>query len=51
MIGFLVGQVMQKSKGKANPQMANEMLKTVEDITKALKKQHQQEKFSLPRFQ
>ena len=28
VIGFLVGQVMQKSKGKANPQMANEMLKT-----------------------
>ena len=26
VIGFLVGQVMQKSKGKANPQMANEML-------------------------
>lgn len=28
VIGFLVGQVMQKSKGKANPQMANEMLKS-----------------------
>lgn len=28
VIGFLVGQVMQKSKGKANPQMANELLKT-----------------------
>jgi len=27
VIGFLVGQVMQKSRGKANPQMANEMLK------------------------
>ena len=27
VIGFLVGQVMQKSKGKANPQMANKMLK------------------------
>ena len=27
VIGFLVGQVMQKSKGKANPQMANQMLK------------------------
>jgi len=27
VIGFLVGQVMQKSKGKANPQMANELLK------------------------
>ncbi len=27
VIGFLVGQVMQKSKGKANPQMANEMLR------------------------
>jgi aspartyl-tRNA(Asn)/glutamyl-tRNA(Gln) amidotransferase subunit B len=27
VIGFLVGQVMQRSKGKANPQMANEMLK------------------------
>ncbi len=28
VIGFLVGQVMQKSKGKANPKMANELLKT-----------------------
>ncbi len=28
VIGFLVGQVMQKSKGKANPQMANELLKS-----------------------
>jgi len=28
VIGFLVGQVMQRSKGKANPQMANELLKT-----------------------
>ena len=27
VIGFLVGQVMQRSKGKANPQMANQMLK------------------------
>ena len=27
VIGFLVGQVMQRSKGKANPQMANEMLR------------------------
>ncbi len=27
VIGFLVGQVMQKSKGKANPQMANELLR------------------------
>ena len=27
VIGFLVGQVMQKSRGKANPQMANELLK------------------------
>ena len=27
VIGFLVGQVMQKSRGKANPQMANEMLR------------------------
>ena len=27
VIGFLVGQVMQKSKGKANPQMANQLLK------------------------
>lgn len=27
VIGFLVGQVMQKSKGKANPQMVNDMLK------------------------
>ncbi|MFT5571227.1 MAG: aspartyl-tRNA(Asn)/glutamyl-tRNA(Gln) amidotransferase subunit B [Cryomorphaceae bacterium] len=26
VIGFLVGQVMQKSKGKANPQMANQLL-------------------------
>lgn len=26
VIGFLVGQVMQRSKGKANPQMANELL-------------------------
>jgi aspartyl-tRNA(Asn)/glutamyl-tRNA(Gln) amidotransferase subunit B len=26
-LGFLVGQVMQKSKGKANPQMVNEILK------------------------
>ncbi len=26
VIGFLVGQVMQRSKGKANPQMANQML-------------------------
>ncbi|MBU5669097.1 Asp-tRNA(Asn)/Glu-tRNA(Gln) amidotransferase subunit GatB [Peptoniphilus sp. MSJ-1] len=25
-LGFLVGQVMKKSKGKANPQMANELL-------------------------
>ncbi|MEM7357671.1 MAG: Asp-tRNA(Asn)/Glu-tRNA(Gln) amidotransferase subunit GatB [Pseudomonadota bacterium] len=27
VIGFLVGQVMQRSKGKANPQMANQLLK------------------------
>lgn len=27
VIGFLVGQVMQKSRGKANPQMANQLLK------------------------
>lgn len=26
VIGFLVGQVMQKSQGKANPQMANKLL-------------------------
>ena len=26
VIGFLVGQVMQKSKGKANPQMVNQLL-------------------------
>lgn len=26
VIGFLVGQVMQKSKGKANPQIANQLL-------------------------
>ncbi len=27
VIGFLVGQVMQKSQGKANPQIANQLLK------------------------
>jgi aspartyl-tRNA(Asn)/glutamyl-tRNA(Gln) amidotransferase subunit B len=27
LIGFLVGQVMKKTKGKANPQMVNELLK------------------------
>lgn len=27
VIGFLVGQVMQKTKGKANPQMVNELLR------------------------
>ena len=27
VIGFLVGQVMQRSQGKANPQMANQLLK------------------------
>ena len=27
VIGFLVGQVMQRSRGKANPQMANQLLK------------------------
>ena len=27
VLGFLVGQVMQKSKGKANPQMANQILR------------------------
>ena len=27
VIGFLVGQVMQRSKGKANPQLANQMLR------------------------
>lgn len=26
VVGFLVGQVMKKSRGKANPQMANELL-------------------------
>jgi aspartyl-tRNA(Asn)/glutamyl-tRNA(Gln) amidotransferase subunit B len=26
-IGFLVGQVMKKSKGQANPQMAQELIK------------------------
>jgi aspartyl-tRNA(Asn)/glutamyl-tRNA(Gln) amidotransferase subunit B len=26
-IGFLVGRVMKKSKGKANPQMAQELIK------------------------
>jgi aspartyl-tRNA(Asn)/glutamyl-tRNA(Gln) amidotransferase subunit B len=28
VFGFLVGQVMKKSKGKANPQLANEMLRS-----------------------
>ncbi len=28
LIGFFVGQVMQRSKGKANPGMVNELLKT-----------------------
>ena len=27
LIGFLVGQVMKTTKGKANPQMVNELLK------------------------
>lgn len=27
-LGFLVGQLMKKTKGKANPQLANEILKT-----------------------
>ena len=27
VLGFLVGQVMKKSKGKANPQMVNPMIK------------------------
>jgi aspartyl-tRNA(Asn)/glutamyl-tRNA(Gln) amidotransferase subunit B len=26
-IGFLVGQVMKKSQGKANPQMAQDLIK------------------------
>jgi len=26
-VGFLVGQVMKETGGKANPQMVNEMLK------------------------
>lgn len=30
-IGFLVGQVMKESKGKANPQMVNELLKSLLD--------------------
>ena len=30
-IGFLVGQVMKASKGKANPQKVNEMLKSLLD--------------------
>lgn len=30
-IGFLVGQVMKESKGKANPQMVNELLKKLLD--------------------
>jgi len=28
VFGFFVGQVMKASKGKANPQMVNELLKT-----------------------
>ena len=28
-LGFLVGQVMKESKGKANPAMVNEILKKV----------------------
>jgi len=27
VIGFLVGQVMRKTKGKANPQLVNKILK------------------------
>ncbi|MCK5916669.1 MAG: Asp-tRNA(Asn)/Glu-tRNA(Gln) amidotransferase GatCAB subunit B, partial [Deltaproteobacteria bacterium] len=27
MFGFFVGQVMKKSKGQANPQMVNELIK------------------------
>ncbi len=27
-IGFLVGQVMKKTRGQANPQMVNELLRT-----------------------
>ena len=27
--GFLVGQVMKKTRGKANPKMVNEMLKKI----------------------
>jgi aspartyl-tRNA(Asn)/glutamyl-tRNA(Gln) amidotransferase subunit B len=29
VIGFLVGQVMKETKGKANPQMVNEILKNL----------------------
>jgi aspartyl-tRNA(Asn)/glutamyl-tRNA(Gln) amidotransferase subunit B len=28
VFGFLVGQVMRKSKGKANPQLVNELLRS-----------------------
>lgn len=34
VLGFLVGQVMKLSKGKANPQMANEYLKKALDALK-----------------
>ncbi|MGB2768704.1 MAG: Asp-tRNA(Asn)/Glu-tRNA(Gln) amidotransferase GatCAB subunit B, partial [Candidatus Zixiibacteriota bacterium] len=27
LLGFFVGQVMQKTQGKANPQLVNEVLK------------------------
>ncbi len=30
-IGFLVGQVMKESKGKANPQIVNKLLKELLD--------------------
>lgn len=34
VIGFLVGQVMKETKGKANPQLVNELLKTKLDAMK-----------------
>ena len=29
VLGFLVGQLMKKSKGKANPKLAGEVLQTL----------------------
>ncbi|MEG1462437.1 MAG: Asp-tRNA(Asn)/Glu-tRNA(Gln) amidotransferase GatCAB subunit B, partial [Anaerorhabdus sp.] len=34
-VGFLVGQVMKKSKGQANPAMTNQMI--VEELNKRIK--------------